>query len=43
MVKRIRGVAGELTSLQIVVFCVGVGVAFLIILLFATVDFPHLF
>jgi hypothetical protein len=43
MVRAARSKALEMTSVQAVIFCLGVAVAFLIIMFLATMDFPHLF
>jgi hypothetical protein len=41
--RRIRGGTKELNGTQLVIFCVGIAVAFVIILIFAKFDFRHLF
>ena len=41
--RKIRGGAGELAGWKIAVFCVGIAIALLIIVLFSSVDLPNIF
>lgn len=41
--RRVRGAAVELTGMQVIIFCVGVLIAFLLIFLFSTVNLPTIF
>ncbi|HVK58240.1 MAG TPA: hypothetical protein VM735_05625 [Candidatus Kapabacteria bacterium] len=43
LINRFRGGGGEVSTVQVVVFCVGIAVTFLLIFLFSFVDLPHLF
>src|SRR5687768_16875926 len=43
LVRKIRGGSREITGWQIVLFCLGIAVAFLLIFVFSTVDLPNIF
>lgn len=43
IVRRVRARAFEMTGVQVIVFCVGVLLAFLLIILFSTVNLPSVF
>ena len=43
IVRRIRVGTGELTGWKIAVFCIGIGLALLLIILFSSVNLPNIF
>jgi hypothetical protein len=43
MGRRMRSGVMEMKGVQVVIFCVGIAVAFVIIVIFAKLDFRHLF
>src|SRR5687767_11095410 len=43
LLRRAKSGASEMSSVQVVIFCLSVAVAFVVIIFLATMDFPHLF